>query len=240
MDIHQLTRRASAVHAALTTTKAGELLALKDVRIYIPSRFAEHQLAVISNEIRIVGIFAIVVGNDYGVSNANAIMQITPTSTTTVDIEGDEYYEFFFQKGSVICPNVNLVQDNTFVYRIYDEIVAKGHIPWFLSYEDLAKLFTSSVYHGNMRLAPNNIPLEMITASISRNAKDRTKYYRHSIKSLDEQLKTPPAFIALRNVMLGATNTTARLMGAYFDDGLLSALVNPSESTEAMETLMRR
>lgn len=241
MDISTLIRDADKVHACLSETKDGQLLALKEVKIYIPTRFADHKLAVVANEIRIVGIFAMVVEDRYyGVSNANAIMQITPSSTTVVDINDDEYYEFRFDKGSTICPNINLVQDNSFVYRIYDEITAKGHVPWFISYEDMGKLFESSVYHGNMTLGPNNIPLEMIAASISRDSKDRTKYYRHTIQSMSDQLKRPPAFIALRNVMLGATNTTARLMGAYFDEGLLSALVNPSEKTEGVESLLRK
>lgn len=241
MDIRKLIRKPEVIHASLAETKNDTLIAVRECKIYIPTRFAEYRLAVISNEIRIVGIFAIVVDDlYYGVSNANAIMQITPTSTTVVDVEGDEYYEFRFERGSQITPNINLVQDNSFVYRIYDEIVAKGHVPWFISYEDMGKLFETAVYHGNMRLGPNNVPLEMIAASISRSAKDRTLFYRHTIKSVADQLKSPPAFIALRNVMLGATNTTARLMGAYFDEGLLSALVNPSESTEGVETLLRQ
>jgi len=210
-------------------------------RIYVPKRFDEHKLATIANEIRVVAIFAIVVDEKYyGVSSATAMMQITPSSTSIVRIDGDDYYEFTFNKGAQITPNVNLVKDDTLVYQIYDEIIAKGHIPWYFNYLDVGCLFTSSDYHGGVSLGPTNIPLEMIAASISRSADDRTKYYRHVVETIDELESTPPAFIAFRNVIHGANNTTARLMGAYFDDGMTSSLVNPTERSEGVETLLRK
>ena len=57
---------------------------------------------------------------------------------------------------------------------------------------------------------------------------------------MDEVLSRPPALIPFRSVTYGATNTTAKLMGAYFDEGLTSALVNPSQRTEKIEELLRR
>lgn len=237
MDIKSLKRDGNAVKTALKQIDQS-LVAAKDCKIYIPLRFSERKLAVISNEIRIVGIYAIVVGDTYGVSSACAMMQITPSSTSIVNIQGDEYYEFSFVKGAVITPNCNLVKEDTLVYSIYDEIIAKGHVPWFLSYIDLGKLFATASYHGGLSLGPNNIPLEILAASIARSSEDRTVYYRHVVDDLyglDTSVKIP-----FRNVIYGATNTTARLMGAYFQDGMTSALVNPSETTEGVETTLRR
>lgn len=241
MDVSKLVRNAEKVHAAISETKNGTLIAVKECKIYVPTRYAERKLAVIAYETRIVGIFGIVVEDKYyATSLANAIMQITPTSTSIVTIDEEEYYEFTFEKGAQITPNIELVKGDTFVYYIYDEIVAKGHIPWYFSYEDLGKLFTSAKYHGGITLAANNVPLEMIAAAITRQMKDRTEYFRHQIKTIDEQFKLKPAFIAFRSVIWGATNTTAKLMGSYFDDGLMSALVNPSEKAEGVESLLRR
>jgi hypothetical protein len=237
MDIKSLTRDAAVVKKALKQVDQ-TIVAAQDCKIYVPTRFAERKLAVISNEIRIVGIYAIVVGNNYGVSSACAMMQITPGSTSIVTVEGDDYYEFTFFKGAVVCPNCNLVKEDTLVYNIYDEVIAKGHIPWYLSYIDIGKIFTTSSYHGGLSLGPTNIPIEILAASTARTKEDRTIYYRHSIDNLegkDNSVKIP-----FRNVIYGATNATARLTGAYFDDGLTSALVNPSESTEGVETLLRR
>lgn len=239
MNPASLVRDASKVHADLYETK-NTLLTTKGCKIYSPRRFAERKLAVIANEIRIVGIYAISVQDRYyGVSLANAMMQIKPSSTSIVEVDGDEYYEFSFEPGSVVIPNLELVKDKTLTYHIYDEIIAKGNVPWFMSYEDLGKLFVSAKYHAGITLAANNVPLEMIAASISRTQKDRSKYFRHEIKNIDDQFKLAPFYVAFRSVIHGATNTTSKLMGAYFGDGMMSALVNPSEKVEDIETLLR-
>lgn len=237
MDIKTLVRDGDAVKKAIKQVDK-TLVAALDCKIYIPRRFEERKLAIISDEIRIVGIYAICVGGNYGVSSACAMMQITPSSTSIVSVDGDEYYEFTFYKGAVITPNCNLIKEDTLVYNIYDEVIAKGHIPWYLSYKDIGKIFTTSDYHGGLSLGPTNVAIEILAASIARSKDDRTIYYRHVIDNLegvDNSVKIP-----FRNVIYGATNTTARLTGAYFDDGLTSALTNPSETAEGIETLLRR
>lgn len=238
MDFTKLTRNASVIHASLM--RSGNALITKTgCKIYIPARFAEHNLASIANEIRITCINAMVVGNHYAVDLTNAMMQITPTSTSIIEIEGEDHFEFTFEKGSQISPNVNLVVNDTLVYHIYDEIVAKGHVPFFFSYEDLGKLFVTAETHGGIKLASNNVPLEMIATAISRSTKDPMIYYRHVINDIRDQYKVKPEFIAFRNVSYGATNTTAKLMGAYFEEGLLSAFANPSKHPEPVETILR-
>lgn len=237
MDPKQLKRNAKAIHDILLETDAGQLITKKPCKIYIPARFAERKLAVIANEIRIVGIFAIVdSNNNYGVSCANAMMQFTPTSTHVVKINGEDNYEFSFEAGSIISPNINLVKKDTLTYNIYDEIIAKGNVPWFFNDVDLCKLFSTSIHHAGVALGPNNIAIELIAASITRRKGDLPKYYRHSLK---EGVKFEPAYIPLRSIIYGPTNTTAKLMGSYFEEGMLSSLVNPSQKPESIETLLR-
>lgn len=241
MDISKLKRDASKVHACLKELEDGSLITTKGCKIYIPSRFTECQLAVVGNETQIVGIFAICVDDQfYGVSIANAMMRIEPTNTTTVDINGEEYYEFSFEAGSTVVSSVGLVKVDTLVYLIYDEFVAKGHVPWYMSYIDLGKLFDTSLHHAGVKLGANHAILELIASVIARDPDDRTKYYRQTVKSMEEVLARPPAMIPFRSVTFGATNTTAKLMGAYFDEGITSALVNPSQRSEKIEELLRR
>lgn len=238
MDFSKLTRNPAVIHASLMRS-GNSLITKTGCKIYIPTRYAEHNLAHISNEIKITCISAMVVGNSYAVDLTNAMMQITPSSTSIVEINDEDHFEFTFEKGSQISPNINLVINDTLVYHIYDEIIAKGHVPFFLSYEDVGKLFVSAEEHGGIKLASNNVPLEMIATAITRSAKDPMIYYRHVINDIREQYKIKPEFIAFRNVSYGATNTTAKLMGAYFDEGLLSAFANPSKNPEKVETLLR-
>lgn len=240
MDWRQWTRDASKVHKALEETPDAQVVAKKDVYLYIPERFIEKQLAEISAETYILGIFAIRVGETFGVSTVNAMMRITPTTISTVKFDDESYLEFYFAPGSVVIADTSLIKQDTLVYKIFDEIIAKGNVPWYLNYEDLAKLFNTADEYAGFKAGSNHSILEMFAAAIARDPDDRNKYYRHTVASTDELQSRPPVLIPLRSIVYGPTNTPAKLMGSYFSDGLTSALVSPSTKTERIEDLLRR
>lgn len=241
MDSTKWTRNASKVHAALSEQPDGSVLAGRELRIYIPARFAEKQLARIEEETYIVGIFAMVVDDKfYAVSRVNAMMRIKPTTTATVKFDGDSYLEFRFPAGSTVIADTKLIRDDTLVYKIFNEIISKGRVPWYLNYEDLGKLFETAESHSNVRFTSVHAILEMFAAAISRNPEDRTQFYRHVYEEKDGKPTFDPAVIPFVSITFGATNTTSRLMGSYFDEGRNSALVNPSERSEHIEDLLRR
>lgn len=241
MDPKKLTRDASKVHAALRELDDGSVVALKPIKILIPTRYTEQQLAMLGNEINICGLFAIVVEDKYyGVSSAMAMMRIEPTITNNVKCGEDDYLEFVFDAGSTVISSVELVQSDSFIYLIYSEIMAKGNVPWFVNYEDLGRIFDSAPHHAGVSVGANFAVIEMIVAAITRSEKDRVQFYRHSIKSKQDLVTQTPAFIPLRSVTYGASNTTAKLIGAYWEEGLTSALVNPTDTVEPIEGLLRR
>ena len=241
MDPKKLIHAAKNVHSALAELEDGRLVAKKAVKIYIPSRFAERGLASIGIETQIVGIYAIVVDDAYyGISLVNAMIRIEPTSTMKVMINGDEYFEFYFEPGSTVMSSTHLVKTDTLVYRIYDEIISKGRVPWYLGYSELGKIFDTAKYHAGANVGTNHEVTELIVSMISRDPKNRHQYYRRTIKSLDDLQKNPPAYIPLRSVTYAATNTTNRLAGSYFNNGLVSALVTPADRVERIEDLLRR
>ena len=241
MDIKSFKRDPAKVHAALKETSDGTVVAIKPVWIYIPARFAEQQLAVLGAETFISGIYCMAVeGKSYGVSMANAMLQIEPTSVANVKMEEDEYLEFYFEPGARVIVNFELVKTDTFIYSIYSELLAKGYVPWFLNYEDLGKLFQSSKHHAGATVGANDQIVEMIVASISRDRDNRMLYYRHTLDTKKDLVSRPPVMIPLRSVTYGASNTTAKLMGQFFDEGLTSALVNPATRSEPIEELLRR
>ncbi len=241
MDWTRWKREPSKVHEALALQPDGSVVAARELKIYIPERFVEKQLARIGAETYIVGIFAMVVDDRfYGVSTTNAMMRVCPTMITTVKFDQDSYLEFAFDPGSVVIATRQLIKSDTLVYYIFDEFIAKGRVPWYIGYEDLAKLFDSADKHAGVRLGSYHSILEMFAASIARNAENRTKYYRHTVVAQDDPVKRPPTFIPLRSITYGPNNTTSKLMGSYWNDGLTSALVNPSEKKERIEELLRR
>lgn len=241
MDPRSLVRDPARVHACLRELPDGRLVATKNVKIYVPTRFAERGLASIGIETHIVGIYAIVAEDKYyGVSLVNAMQRIEPTATVKVVVQDDEYYEFSFAPGATVVSSVQLVKTDTLVYKIYDEIIAKGRVPWYLGYPELGKLFDTAKYHAGANIGQNHEVTELIVSIIARDPQNRARYYRQAVRSMADVAKTPPAFIPLRSVTYAATNTTNKLAGSYFKEGLVSALVTPAERVERIEELLRR
>ena len=126
-------------------------------------------MAEIGVENNIVGIYAIVVDNQfYGVSLINSMLKINPSSTLKVKIYGVEYFEFTFNPGSTVIKTNVLIKVDTLVYRIYDEIISKGRVPWYLDYNDLGKIFDTAKSHAGANIGQNNEVTEMIVSMISR------------------------------------------------------------------------
>lgn len=238
MEINQFIRDPDRVYQALAKTK-DKLIAKEPVRIYIPVRFSEVNLAHIGSEIYTVGIFMIATEDDrYAVSSVTAMIPIDPTNTAKVKMDDTEYYEFFFRKGSTIITNLNLVQDNKLVYSIFNEIYTKGKAPWFLNYLDYSSLLHTAKKHAGVNIGENHEVMELLASMLARVPEDKTKYYRQYVKTKEDIFKKQPAIIPLRSVQYSATNTTNKLAGSYFRPALVSALNNPSERQERVESIL--
>jgi acid stress-induced BolA-like protein IbaG/YrbA len=232
-----LTRDAPSVLANFKE-KDNRLYALKPCSIQIPKRFSDRNLAGISTDVFIYGIYALIVEDKYAVSNVTAMVQINPTKITTVKVKGTEYHNFQFDAGTAVISNLDVVKRNLLIYNVLDEFIIKGKIPWYLNYDDLGQLFDRAKNYAdsNVGLVPEIF--ELIVSMISRTHQDRTKYFRTSINSPADINKTPE-YVALSSVFYSSTNTLNKLAGNYFSDGVASALVTPTEETERLETLLR-
>lgn len=240
MNIKNLVRDPSKIHEALQELDDFRVVAKQECKIYIPARFTERNLAELGVENYITGICAIVVGDFYAVMNVCAMLKIEPAQTFKIRIQGDEYYEFYFPKGSTVISTTELVKKDTLVYRIYDEIISKGKVPWYLDYNDLGKIFDTAKLHGGANIGQNSEVTELIVSMIARDRNDKTKYYRTVITDLEDLKKNPPTYIPLRSVIYAATNTTNKLAGSYFATSTVSALVSPATRTERIEAILRR
>lgn len=240
MNPKELIRDASKVLECLQELPDESLVALKEVKIYVPVRFAERGLAEVGVETYICGVYAIVVGDKYfGVSTINAMIRITPTSTMKIKVKGDDYFEFTFAEGSVVIPSLNLVKNDIIVYRIYDEIISKGRVPWYMDYETMGHIFDSAGYHAGANIGENSEVTELIISIIARNPDKKSDYYRTVVTNPELALKATVAWIPLRSVTYAATNTTNKLAGSYWSVGVVSALTAPAERTERIEMLLR-
>jgi hypothetical protein len=164
------------------------------------------------------------------------MMRIEPSSVTTVVLDGKDHYEFSFEVGDAVFASTDLVKNDKLLYYIFDEIVARGNVPVYLSYLDLGRLFDSAPKYAGVTLASTPTILHMLLSVVARNPDDPHQFFRQVTngKDLDRV-----EFIPLRSNIYGANNTTARLLGSHFADNLTSALVNPSDREENIERILR-
>jgi hypothetical protein len=166
------------------------------------------------------------------------MIRIEPTSMMKVLAREDEYYEFAFEKGAVITPSLNLVKSDALIYRIFNEMLASAHVPWYIGYSEMACLLDSAKYHAGANIGRNHDITELLVSIIARNARDRHEFYRTVVKSQQDPLANPPAFIPLRSIEFAATSALNKIAGSYFSRGVVSALISPSTRVERLNEIL--
>lgn len=218
------------------------VVTLTGCRIFIPKRFIERGIAEIGNENYSLGIFPIVTDdNKYLLFNAIAYVYFTPSEFSTVNIDGEDFIEFRFDPNTTVIKTMDLVQKDTLVYSAFSEFISNGNIPWYASdYSDVGTLFDTATTIAGTSIGKNPEIVEILIATISRTHKDKMAYFRTSIKTEEDIKKSKPVYIPLKSVSYSATNTTNKLAGAYFDEGITSALNNPTTRPDTIGTILRK
>jgi hypothetical protein len=235
-----LIRDAVKVKSALTALPSGELLTRKPCRIQVPARYSDVDLAEIGSDTYVYGIYALIMEDQYyAVSNVCAMIQIDPFRVTSEKIDDTDYHIFHFEQDQVLIKNMNVVKQDILIYNVMNEFIFHSRVPWFMEYEDMAKLFDTAKEYADSNIANNLETIELLIAMIGRNARDRMSYYRTIIKNREDLKTNPPVFVPLDSVQYSATNTLNKLAGNYFNDGLVSALTTKTENVEHIEELLR-
>lgn len=238
MNITGLTRDPEYIQSRLSEESDGSVVTTVQCTVQIPESFTAKNLAVLGSEVFIFGFFPIIMGDRYAVNKTIAMMRICPDSTERVVINEEPYIQFQFEPGSKLIYTTALVVTDTLVYYMYDQFVAKGNIPWYMNYYDIAKMFDTAYEHAGVNLGSRSI-IELIISTIARDPDDMTRLYRHVFAREEDLVNKPPVTVPFRSVIWNTSDTTSKLNGAYFSEGINSALVNKSESVEMIEELLR-
>lgn len=230
-------RNPSAIHKSLKVSESEAMIALRPLEIHIPVRFTECGLATIGLDTTTYGAFALVdeVGN-YGVVNICGMFKLNPSRTTKTTIDEKDYYVLGFEQGDMVFRNINIVKTAKFLFDVMDEFLFRADVPWYFSYDDRSKIFDTAVEFAGSAVGESLEIIELFNSITARNPKDLTKYYRTLTNDKNRPL---PANVGLKSVQYSATNTTNKLSGAYFSQGVVAALVTKTERTEKMEALLR-
>ena len=110
MDYLKLIRNPEKVHAVIEELPDNRLVVKKPLKVYVPARFSERNLASVGIKTSTVGIFAMVVEDTYyAVCLVNAMVEMKPSSTTKVIIDDENYFCFSFEAGDTLITSLNLV-----------------------------------------------------------------------------------------------------------------------------------
>lgn len=239
IDPEKLIRDASKVYPAMR--EDGEtMVAVSQIKMIIPERFVEHELATFAEEISTLAMVAFVVDDKYyAVSKIPAIWRTEPTLINKININDEPHIELTYMPGARVISNLNLVKVDSLLYRIYDEMIAKGRVPWYFNYDDICSLYEFSNYHAGKTVGANHSVFEVVAAAIARGPTDVRTYYRQEITEPTKDYKNRPMYIPLRAVSYGATNVVAKILGSHFNENVTSSLVSPGERVERIEALLR-
>ena len=223
-----------------TLKRVGDsIITIAGCKIHIPVRYETVGLATVGAETRIYGFFHLfLLDGSYGaVVNKCSMMKVNPDEIQTVKIGEESYYEMLFEAGSVVIENVKVFRDDLIISKIFKEFVNKGKLPYWTEYSDATGLFRTAQSHANAYLGTYEglaIPISII----ARDPNDVSRYYREILT--DNKPKPKPLFVPAASVRHSSTRTVSKLNGSHFEDeGLVSAINNPTETADLIDYILR-
>lgn len=239
MDVTKLKRDASRIKASLKALGDGSIVTTKPLQIHIPARYFEKNLASTGNETYIVGHFTYVDPDGfYAVNRTNSMHRIAPITQFKYTHNNVDYIVYEFPKGSTVIENVELVVDTDLPYDVFVFFIDQAIIPWYMSYDDLGRLFENSPRYANFRVGANVSVFESMVATIARNPKDLNQYFRQTLKTQSD-LDGEVDYVPFKSVIFGPRSAMAKVLGNYIDQAIPSALVNETEQVDNIERYLR-
>jgi len=222
----------------LFSNKGDSVVANDKLYILFPERYIKKSLATMGATAELLSMFAVVdEAFNYGVIVAPIMMTISPDNVTDVMVDGVINKVLVINKGSVFITNRKLLRIDTFMYNLFDEFFLQGNVPWYITYDKLSDIFIEAKKYADSNVGNDVLAIEIVSSIISRNAKNKTMSYRHTItKGIN---KTPPVYVGLNNVYYSYDNTLSKVMGGYFQQGVTTAIVNRETETNKVSSLLR-
>ena len=233
-------RDAQQVLAQLKENSAEQVIAKVPMKIMCPVRYSEIGLGQVGIDTYVYGLIAIILDSGvYTVMNACALIAIDPYKFTITTIDEVDYHEFYFEAGDVVIKTLNVVQQESIIFKVFNEFVFQGKIPWYVSYRDAGLLLSTAKQYAGSNAAQNPEVLEFIASMITRWKEDRTKLIREVATKSSDFLDSNLDYVGLKSVFYSVKSTVNKLTGSYFKDGVTSALVNPTDSSSKIEKILR-
>lgn len=232
-------RNKERVLPVMKTRSDNSVIVTQACTLHVPVRFKDIGLASIGSSVYVFGLFPIILDSGhYAVMNVNALIELGQFTTTTTTIDEIDYYVFRFEEGSVLFKTLDVVQRSSVVFSALNEFVFMGKIPWYVGYDDVGGLLETARSYGGSKASIVSGIMEFMAAYIARDKRDRTKFIRETAKS-EADFQKYLAWVPMKSVFWSAPGTVNKIAGAYAQDGIVAALVNPNDTVPRVEAVLR-
>lgn len=233
--------RSKAASQNLVEDSSGRIVCKKPCRIIFPSRFIEAKIANIGVNTYSYGLFAVVLENgEYDVFNTMSFIELTPYRYGKITFDEDDYEELFFEAGSQVFRTSHLVMRATLAWNAVNEFLFNAKVPWYVSPDDLARIYRNSRKYGDSSVGDVPVTMEMLVAIITRSSTDHSVQIRHVAESLKDYEVEKIDFIPLKSVFEAVPTAVDKLTGSYLSDGIVSLLNKKAKKTSAIEEILRK
>lgn len=223
----------------LSEGKDGRIYTTMPLTIHVPERYKTRNLASISGDgVFVLGYLALVADDRYSVLKVASMIRLLPHDTTTETIADETYMVFHFRAGDAVFHSIDLVVRRPLSYYIYAEFVGNGRIPWFFDYNDMGSLFATVNEYAGVDLG-NPLILQMLVSMTARDPANIGNFYRIVMTTTNAPKTIPPTVVPFKSVVYNTHSTLTKVIGAYFSDGVNSALADPTTKVDRIETLLR-
>lgn len=238
IDFSKLIHDPDKIRSVLKKLPDKRLVTTAPLSLYFPERYVERDFAAVGSDIYCIGFIGIVLEGKYrAMLSVIAMAKFEPSSILKVEINGAIYYHLMFERGDTVMHSTELVKQDILSYDTYNEFIAAGKVPEYMGYQEMSYLFDTAGKHAGANVGERTEITETLVSLVARDPADRRKYYRVGLNKPDD-LKKPPVILPLKSVEQ-ATDTLTKLAGSYWERALVSAIINPSEKPERIETLLR-
>lgn len=237
----KLTRDPKAVSANFQINSAKQVICKNTCFIQCPKSFFDNGLGTLGSDIKIYGCFAVILETgQYALVNTTAMFSVAPTAINIKMVDGDEYYEFMFAKDSVIFKTTGLLSQSKIIYEPFQNFLSMGRVPWYVSYDDHGKLFDTAPKFAGFGSVRNPEVMEFLTAMCARKANDtKNQFLRLTIDRYSEGDAGSVDFVPMGSVIATVRSSLNKIAGAYAQDGIISAIVSPSDKVGTVEKILR-
>lgn len=238
IDIKKLKRNDKKIKSYLKMTDTFVTIT-EDSYILFPEKYEKKDLATLSNTCSILGIAALVVGNEYALLKIPTNIETSPEDIENVEIENEVYYKFHYSKNSVIIENTNIVKKMVKAYDFFDLFIMQGKIPWFVEYEDLISIFANLEKYTGLKAIKDTLVVETLAGIITKVKNKPEIDFRLAIKKPEDMKKYDPEYVGLMNVYYSYKSTTNKVLGNFFTKSINSSILYPEKNVSDLEDALR-